>query len=116
MPSSCPTGGVLWIVATPLGNPGDFSPRARQTLAEADLVLAEDTRRAGLLCAQCGIPVRRFVSFHDHNEAEKQPEVLRHLEAGGTAALVSDAGTPLVAGPAGPPGCAWFPCPAPPRR
>lgn len=99
MPSASPTGGVLWIVATPLGNPGDFSPRARQTLAEADLVLAEDTRRAGLLCSQCGIPVRRFVSFHDHNEAEKQPEVLRHLEAGGTAALVSDAGTPLVADP-----------------
>ena len=60
---------------------------------------AEDTRRAGLLCAQCGVSVRRFVSFHDHNEAEKQPEVLRHLEAGGSAALISDAGTPLVADP-----------------
>lgn len=99
MPSSSPTGGVLWIVATPLGNPGDFSPRARQTLANADFVLAEDTRRAGLLCAQCGIAVRRFVSFHDHNEAERQADVLRQLEAGGTAALISDAGTPLVADP-----------------
>lgn len=90
---------MLWIVATPLGNPGDFSPRARQTLAEADFVLAEDTRRAGLLCARCGIAVRRFVSFHDHNEAAKQAEVLRRLEAGATAALISDAGTPLVADP-----------------
>lgn len=99
MPSPSPTGGTLWIVATPLGNPGDLSPRARQTLADADLVLAEDTRRAGLLCAQCGIAVRRFVSFHDHNEAERQAHVLRHLEAGGTAALISDAGTPLVADP-----------------
>ena len=69
-------------MATPLGNPGDLSPRAREILAGADLILAEDTRRAGLLCSQCNIPARRFLSFHDHNESERQEEVLRLLRQG----------------------------------
>ena len=91
--------GTLWVVGTPLGNPGDLSPRAREVLAGADLILAEDTRRAGLLCSQCNIPARRFLSFHDHNESERQEEVLRLLRQGQNLALVSDAGTPLLADP-----------------
>lgn len=86
-------------MATPLGNPGDLSPRAREVLAGADLILAEDTRRAGLLCSQCNIPARRFLSFHDHNESERQEEALRLLRQGQNLALVSDAGTPLLADP-----------------
>ena len=89
----------LWIVATPLGNPGDLSPRAREVLASADLVLAEDTRRTARLLRDCGIEVHRLLSFYDHNEAERQEGVLRLLREGQTVALVSDAGTPLLADP-----------------
>ena len=89
----------LWIVATPLGNPGDLSPRAREVLVGADLVLAEDTRRTARLLRECGIEVRRLLSFHDHNEAERQEGVLRLLREGQSIALVSDAGTPLLADP-----------------
>lgn len=86
-------------MATPLGNPGDLSPRARQILAEADLVLAEDTRRAMRLFRECGIPINKLTSFHDHNEEEKLQDLLRAFEAGRRIALVSDAGTPLLADP-----------------
>lgn len=96
MPLTAPR---LWIVATPLGNPGDLSPRARAVLTEADLVLAEDTRRTARLFRDCGIEARRLLSFHDHNEAERQEHVLRALREGQNVALVSDAGTPLLADP-----------------
>ena len=89
----------LWIVATPLGNPGDLSPRAREVLASADLVLAEDTRRTARLLRECGLEVRRLLSFHDHNETERQEGVLRLLREAQNVALVSDAGTPLLADP-----------------
>ena len=89
----------LWIVATPLGNPGDLSPRAREILASADLVLAEDPRRTARLLRECGIETRRLLSFHDHNETERQEGVLRLLREGQCVALVSDAGTPLLADP-----------------
>ena len=91
--------GTLWIVATPLGNPGDLSPRAKEILAQANVVLAEDTRRAGLLFARCGIEAKGFMSFHDHNEAEKLPHIITLLQQGETIALVSDAGTPLLSDP-----------------
>lgn len=91
--------GKLWIVATPLGNPGDLSPRAREILAAADLVLAEDTRRSGTLLAACGITAKRFSSLHDHNEKSRLATVLEELQSGAVAALVSDAGTPLVSDP-----------------
>jgi 16S rRNA (cytidine1402-2'-O)-methyltransferase len=88
------------VVATPLGNPGDASARARETLAGASLILAEDTRRAGLLLQRLGIENRgRLVSFFEHNEAGRIPRVLEALEKGLDVALVSDAGTPLVADP-----------------
>lgn len=87
------------MVATPLGNPGDLAPRAREALETADTVLAEDTRRAGLLCQRCGIQVARFISFHDHNEDDKTAAVVARLQAGERFALISDAGLPLVADP-----------------
>lgn len=89
----------LWIVATPIGNIDDLSPRARSILTEADILLAEDTRRTGLLLSKCGIKAKKLLSFHDHNEAERQTEILDLLEKGKNIALVSDAGTPLLADP-----------------
>ena len=91
--------GKLWIVATPLGNPGDLSPRAREIIAKADVVLAEDTRRSGILLSTCGIAAKRFVSLHDHNEKLRLKSVLTELQNGAMIALVSDAGTPLVSDP-----------------
>ena len=89
----------LWIVATPLGNTADLPPRAREVLESADFVLAEDTRRASLLCGRCQVTVRRFVSFHDHNETERLQGILARMREGETAALISDAGLPLIADP-----------------
>ena len=83
----------------PLGNPGDLSPRAREVLSRADAVLAEDTRRAGLVCRRCGVEVRRFVSLHDHNEEKRAPELVARLRAGACLALISDAGMPIIADP-----------------
>jgi 16S rRNA (cytidine1402-2'-O)-methyltransferase len=90
--------GVLFVVATPIGNLGDMSPRARETLAHADAILAEDTRRSGRLLAHYGIR-GQLVSFHEHNERERLPVVLARLAAGEKLALVSDAGTPLISDP-----------------
>lgn len=96
MPSTSPR---LWIVATPLGNPGDLSPRAREILETADLVLAEDTRRAAALFRRLGLPPRRFLSFYEQNEEDRREEALAALRSGAQVALISDAGTPLVADP-----------------
>jgi 16S rRNA (cytidine1402-2'-O)-methyltransferase len=90
---------TLFIVATPLGNPSDLSPRAAGALAGAEAVLAEDTRRTGLLLKTLGITARRLVSFHEHNEEARLPQVLDWLAGGADVALVSDAGTPLLADP-----------------
>lgn len=91
--------GTVWIVATPLGNLGDFSPRARQTLEEVDVILAEDTRRAGHLLQLAGIMGKRLLSLHEHNESARIGEVLEMLAQGQDAAVISDAGTPLIADP-----------------
>ncbi|WP_246287709.1 16S rRNA (cytidine(1402)-2'-O)-methyltransferase [Desulfolutivibrio sulfoxidireducens] len=91
--------GKLYVVATPLGNADDLSPRAARILAGADLVLAEDTRRTGLLLKRLGIAARGFSSLHEHNEEARQDRVLGLLSQGLTLALVSDAGTPLVSDP-----------------
>lgn len=96
MPSTSPR---LWIVATPLGNPGDLSPRAREVLEAAELVLAEDTRRAAALFRRAGLAPRRFLSFYEQNEEERRAEVLAALRGGAQVALISDAGTPLLADP-----------------
>jgi 16S rRNA (cytidine1402-2'-O)-methyltransferase len=87
------------VVATPLGNHGDLSPRARYILETADVILAEDTRRAAQLCARHDIPARNFLSFYEHNEEQRLEEALRLLRAGHSLALISDGGTPLVADP-----------------
>jgi 16S rRNA (cytidine1402-2'-O)-methyltransferase len=90
--------GRLDVIATPIGNIGDLSPRARESLAAADLVLAEDTRRTGALLAACGI-ARPLLSLHEHNEASRVEGLLARLRAGEVLALVSDAGMPLLSDP-----------------
>lgn len=90
--------GILYIVATPIGNLSDISERAVKTLREVDLILAEDTRVTGRLLAHCDVKTRQ-ASFHDHNEKKKTPEVLEILLRGRSVALVSDAGTPLISDP-----------------
>lgn len=88
----------LHVVATPVGNLDDLSARARETLAAADVVYAEDTRRTGRLLEEIGadVPLR---SLHEHNEAARVDEILERLAADGRCALVSDAGTPVVSDP-----------------
>lgn len=90
--------GRLNVVATPIGNLSDLSDRARQSLASAHVIAAEDTRRTLGLLQSLGIS-RPLVSLHAHNEAQRLPDLLRRLEAGEIVALVSDAGTPLVSDP-----------------
>lgn len=87
------------MVATPIGNPGDLSPRAADTLQSVDLVLAEDTRRAGLFLKRHGLTAKRLASCFEHNEIQRLPEVLGLLASGGSAAVMTDAGSPLVSDP-----------------
>jgi len=90
--------GVLHIVATPIGNLEDITLRALRVLAEADLLLAEDTRRTRVLLQRHAVKARPL-SLHAHNEAARIERVLGVLDAGGSAALVSDAGTPILSDP-----------------
>jgi 16S rRNA (cytidine1402-2'-O)-methyltransferase len=90
--------GQLVVVATPIGNLGDLSPRAAEMLSTADLVLAEDTRRTATLLRHVGSSVR-MLALHDHNEEEMVAEVIARLQRGETLALVTDAGTPSVSDP-----------------
>ncbi|MFM2288873.1 MAG: rRNA ((1402)-2-O)-methyltransferase [Pseudomonadota bacterium] len=90
--------GRLDVIATPIGNLADLSPRAREALAAADCVLAEDTRHSGQLLAACGIS-RPMLSLHDHNEAGRAAELVARMQSGETLALISDAGTPLMSDP-----------------
>lgn len=91
-------GGRIDVVATPIGNLGDLSPRARDALAQADVVAAEDTRRTAQLLNSMGLS-RPIVSLHEHNERERVAELLSRLGEGAVIALVSDAGTPLLSDP-----------------
>lgn len=90
--------GRVDVVATPIGNLGDLSPRAREALAQADLIAAEDTRRTGQLLAAMGLS-RPLISLHEHNETARIADLLERLAAGAVIALVSDAGTPLLSDP-----------------
>lgn len=92
------TPGTLWVVATPIGNLEDLSPRAQRILAAADLVVCEDTRHSGRLLAAFGIK-QRLASLHEHNETRVAPGLVERLAAGAGMALISDAGTPLLSDP-----------------
>ncbi len=88
----------LYVVATPIGNMADLSPRARATLAAADIVAAEDTRRTGRMLTQLGIRAE-LISCHEHNEMQRAPQLVERVQQGASVALVSDAGTPLMSDP-----------------
>ncbi len=90
--------GCLYVVATPIGNLEDLSPRAASILAQVDLVAAEDTRRTGKLLAHLGIR-KPMVSLHEHNEASRMHSLLARLAEGDSIALTSDAGTPGISDP-----------------
>ncbi len=91
--------GILYIIATPLGNEEDLSPRARKILESVPLILAEDTKRAGLNFARWQIKAERFISFNDHSEEKKIEFALNFLETGKNIALISDAGMPILSDP-----------------
>ncbi|MCP9835582.1 16S rRNA (cytidine(1402)-2'-O)-methyltransferase [Cyanobium sp. Aljojuca 7A6] len=93
-----PAAGVLYLVGTPIGNLDDLSPRARRVLAGASRVACEDTRRSGLLLHHLGLRVP-LLSFHQHNQTARIPQLLAALEAGEAIALISDAGLPGVSDP-----------------
>ncbi|ANO52191.1 16S rRNA (cytidine(1402)-2'-O)-methyltransferase [Woeseia oceani] len=92
------TDGTLFVVATPIGNLEDLSPRARQILREVELVASEDTRRTGRLLSHFGIRTAQ-VALHEHNEAAASERIIEALGEGRSVALVSDAGTPLISDP-----------------
>ena len=90
--------GILFVVATPIGNLEDLSPRAARVLAEADLIAAEDTRHSARLMQHFGIGTP-MTALHEHNERAKVAELMLWLGSGRSLALISDAGTPLVSDP-----------------
>lgn len=90
--------GMLYLVATPIGNLGDFSPRGVETLERADFIAAEDTRVSMKLLNHFGIK-KPLVSYHEHNRASAGQTILTRLLAGETCALVTDAGTPAISDP-----------------
>lgn len=98
MSSSSSSHGTLYVVATPIGNLGDLSPRAREVLSNVALVAAEDTRHTGNMLRTLGIGTP-LVSVHEHNESARVAELLDKLRSGISLALVSDAGTPLISDP-----------------
>lgn len=93
-----PIEAALYLVATPIGNLGDITVRALETLASSDVLACEDTRVTRILLERYGIRTRPF-AYHEHNSNEVGPKLIAALEAGKSVALVSDAGTPLVSDP-----------------
>jgi len=93
-----PLEPALYVVATPIGNLGDITLRALETLAAADVIACEDTRVTRVLLDRYGIRTRLF-AYHEHNEAEAAPRLIGSIAEGRSVALVSDAGTPLVSDP-----------------
>ena len=90
--------GILYIVATPIGNLQDITQRALNIFSQVDLIAAEDTRHSGLLLSHYGIK-KPFFALHDHNEQEKAHVLVEKLKQGSNIALISDAGTPLISDP-----------------
>lgn len=91
-------GGMLYLVATPIGNLADISERALKVLSEVNFVAAEDTRNSGMLLARYGIS-KPFVSYHEHNKKERGEEIAARLVSGESCALITDAGTPAISDP-----------------
>jgi len=91
-------GGMLYLVATPIGNLSDISERALKVLAEVDFVAAEDTRNSGSMLSRFGIS-KPMVSYYEHNKRERGPIICSRLEAGESCALITDAGTPAISDP-----------------
>jgi 16S rRNA (cytidine1402-2'-O)-methyltransferase len=92
------SAGRLYVVATPIGNLGDMSPRARAVLSDCALIAAEDTRHTGVLLKAFGIRTP-LLSLHDHNEQYRASDIIERLGQGASVALVSDAGTPAISDP-----------------
>jgi 16S rRNA (cytidine1402-2'-O)-methyltransferase len=90
--------GRLYVVATPIGNLGDLSPRARAVLSDCALIAAEDTRHTGVLLKHFGVETPQL-SMHAHNEEQRTSDILQRLRQGVSVALVSDAGTPAISDP-----------------
>jgi 16S rRNA (cytidine1402-2'-O)-methyltransferase len=91
--------GTLFVVGTPIGNLGDLSPRALETLAGVDVIAAEDTRRTGKLLVHAGVSGRQLVSFFEGNERERTEELVKRLRGGAAVALVTDGGMPSISDP-----------------
>lgn len=91
--------GTLYLVATPIGNLGDFSPRAREVMSEVDFIAAEDTRVTKKLMTALDLPQKPLVSYYEHNRRQRGEEILARLLGGENCALVTDAGTPAVSDP-----------------
>lgn len=92
------TAGRLYVVATPIGNLGDLSVRAREILQNSTLIASEDTRHTGVLLKHFGIETPQL-SLHGHNETQRVPELISRLREGAAISLVSDAGTPAISDP-----------------
>jgi len=90
--------GILYVVATPIGNLADISLRAKEVLSSVDLVAAEDTRHSRKLLTRLGLE-KKLISLHEHNEIARVPRIIEMLAAGHCVALISDAGTPLLSDP-----------------
>jgi len=90
--------GILYVVATPIGNLADITSRAIEVLTSVDVIAAEDTRHSQRLLSACSIDTR-LVAYHEHNEDSMTPRLLDMLQGGDSIALVSDAGTPLISDP-----------------
>ncbi len=96
--SSSNEPGTLWVIATPIGNLADISQRAIDILGQVDVVAAEDTRHSRRLFTACEIDTP-LIAYHEHNERQLAPKLVKDLQAGRNIALISDAGTPLISDP-----------------
>ena len=90
---------TLYLVATPIGNLADLSPRAVKVLSQVDFIAAEDTRNTQKLLSCFGISGKELISYFEHNKRQKGEYILSRMEAGESCALVTDAGTPAISDP-----------------